>query len=56
MIESGIVLIDDGTFKKKVEQLKQRMADLGTHKVTLDDGAHTWVLKKDARPGEAIAL
>ena len=56
MIERGIVLIDDGTFEKKVEQLKRRMADLGTHKVTLEDGTHTWLLKKDARPGEAIAL
>lgn len=56
IIDGGVVLLDDGTFEQKIEQLKKRMADLGTYKVTLEDGTHTWALKKDSLPGEAIAL
>jgi uncharacterized protein len=56
IIEDGVVLIDDGTFEGKAGRLRQRMAELGTHKVALEDGGHTWALKKDARPGEAIAI
>ena len=56
MIEDGIALIDDGTFETKVERLKQRMVDLGTRRIDLGDGTHTWALKKNSRPGEAISL
>ena len=56
ILEDGVVLIDDGTFERKAKQLRQRMAELGTHKVALEDGGYTWALKKDARPGEAISI
>jgi predicted nucleotidyltransferase len=56
LLEDGVVLIDDGTFERKAGQLRHRMAELGTHKIPLEDGGHTWALKKDARPGEAISI
>ena len=56
IIEDGVVLVDDGTLARKEGQLRQRMAEMGTHKIALEDGSYTWVLKKDALPGEAVAI
>ena len=56
MIEEGIILIDDGTFKKKAEALKQRMRELNTHKVFLEDGDYYWVLKPGLSLGEKVVI
>ena len=56
IIEDGVVLVDDGTLARKEVQLRNRMAELGTRKIALEDGSHTWLLKKGALPGEAIAI
>jgi len=56
MVEDGIILLDDGTFKKKLENLKQRMKELGTHKVVLGNGDYYWVIKPGLRLGEEVTL
>ena len=43
--EDGIILLDDGTLKKKMDETKRRMKELGTHKVVLQNGDYYWVLK-----------
>lgn len=56
MVEEGFILLDDGTFKKKLEELRQRMRELGTHKVILEDGDYYWVIKPGLRLGEEVTI
>jgi predicted nucleotidyltransferase len=56
IVEDGIILLDDGTSKKKLQELKQRMEELGTHKVVLENGDYYWVLKPGLRLGEEVTI
>lgn len=56
MVEDGLILLDDGTFKKKQEEVRQRMKELGTHKVILEDGDYYWVIKPGLRLGEEVTI
>jgi len=56
MVEDAVLLFDDGTFEAKLESLRKRMAELGTRKVTLDDGSHYWVLKPGMRLGDEVII
>lgn len=56
LVEEGIMLRDDGTFRTKLNHLHERMKALGSRKVTLDDGTYYWLLKPGMRFGEVIEL
>jgi predicted nucleotidyltransferase len=55
--DHGIMLYDpDLILTHKLERLRQRLEELGSRKVVLEDGAWYWVLKPDWKPGEVIEL
>ena len=55
--DHGIVLYDsDLILTHKLERLRQRLEELGSRKVVLEDGDWYWVLKPDWKPGEVIEL
>lgn len=56
LVGEGVVLYDDGTVGAKFDQLRARMAALGTRKIMLDDGTYYWLLKPGMRFGEVIEL
>ena len=56
MVEDGVMVVDDGTLGGKLESLRARLRELGSRKVTLDDGTYYWQLKPDLKFGEVIEL
>ncbi len=56
MVDGAEILIDDGTFVRKLNVLKERLNQLGSKKKNLDDGTYYWLLKPDIRFGEIITL
>ena len=56
MVTDAFILFDDGTFEREIENLRERMNELGSRKVYLDDGTWYWDLKPDMKVGEVFAL
>ncbi|MCL0033452.1 nucleotidyltransferase domain-containing protein [Thermodesulfovibrionales bacterium] len=56
MVEEAVVLLDDGSFKVKIDELKARLKQLGSQKTYLEDGSYFWRLKPEAKFGEVISL
>ena len=56
MVEDGIILLDDGTWAKKRDYIKQRMKKLGTQKVVLENKDYYWILKPGLRLLEEVNL
>ncbi len=56
MVEEGIILLDNGTFRQKLNEIKNNMRRLGSHKVMLKDGSYYWVLKPDLHLGEELTI
>ncbi len=56
MVEDSEILLDDGTFSTKLAGLRERLAALGSQRITLEDGTRYWVLKPDLKPGEVVTL
>lgn len=56
MVDEAEILIDDGTFERRLNTLKERLKRLGSQKVYLDDGTYYWLLKPDIEFGEVITL
>ncbi|MGD0237022.1 MAG: nucleotidyltransferase domain-containing protein [Syntrophorhabdales bacterium] len=56
MVDARTILLDDGTFRRKMGKLHRRMKELGTHKVVREDGSFYWILKRGAALGEEITL
>jgi len=56
MVEDGEILLDDGTFKDKLEDIKRKMKELNSRKALLKDGTWYWELKPGMKLGEVISL
>ena len=57
MIENSIILFDrEGFLKKLLEDLKHRIQELGSRKISLGDGSWYWDLKPDLVAGEIFEL
>ncbi len=57
MLDASIILYDkDDFFKKRLDELKKRLLQLGSKKVILEDKTWYWNLKPDSAPGEVIEL
>lgn len=54
--DEGEFLLDDGTLRTKLDELKNRMKSLNSKKVFLDDGTWYWMLKPGMKLGEVINL
>jgi len=56
MVEDAVILFDrDQFFGRLLEKLRQRLKELGAHRVWRGDVWH-WVLKPDYKPGEEFSL
>jgi len=56
IMDHGIIIYDNGVLRKRFRLLKERLAELGSIKVVLEDGSWYWDLKPDWKPGEAVEL
>jgi len=57
MIDASIILYDkDDFFKNRLKELNNRLLQLGSKKVVLDDKTWYWNLKPDIKLGEVIEL
>lgn len=56
MTEEGIILFDDGTIEKKLAAIRERMAELNSRKVVLENGDYYWILKPGLRLSEEVSL
>ncbi|GFO96060.1 DNA polymerase beta domain-containing protein region [groundwater metagenome] len=57
MIDDSIILYDKNSFfKNRLSELKNRLIQLGSKKVILDDDTWYWNLKPDMEAGEVIEL
>ncbi len=54
--EDGIILLDNGILKSKLQKLRERLKELGAKRFIQQDGSMYWDLKPDWRPGEEIEL
>jgi len=57
MIDDSIILFDKNNFfKNRLKELKNRLIQLGSRKVTLKDNTWYWQLKPDLKAGEILEL
>ncbi len=57
IVEDGILLLDRGGFFEAVlSEMRNRMRQLGSRRVYLDDGTWYWDLKPDYRFGEVVEI
>ncbi len=56
LTRDSLVLFDNGFFSKKMDNLRRRMAELGSKRVDLRDGTWYWDLKPDLRVGEEFKI
>lgn len=56
MVEDGEILLDNGTFRDKRNDIKKRMSKLNSRKVMCEDGTWYWELKPGMKLGEVFTL
>lgn len=56
MVDTSEIIVDDGTFTAKLNQIKARMKKLGSKKIYTEDGHWFWILKPDLKLGEVFSL
>ena len=57
MIETSVIILDkNGFMKRKLEDLRGRLSQLGARRIVLPDGTWFWELKPSIKPGEVIDL
>lgn len=58
MLDKDLAILYDTNnfFKNRLSELKNRLVQLGSKKVTLDDDTWYWNLKPDIEAGEIIEL
>lgn len=56
MVEDGEILLDNGTFRDKLNDIKKKMSKLNSRKVMCEDGTWYWELKPGMKLGEVITL
>lgn len=56
MVEDGEILLDNGTFRDKLNDIKRRMSELHSRKIVCEDGTWYWELKSGMKLGEVITL
>jgi len=56
LVEDAVVIKDDGTFGKKMAELRKRLGELGARRVTTKKGNRYWILKPRVERGEVIEI
>ena len=57
IVDDGILLLDrDGFFEKILSEMRERMRELGSRRIYLDDGSWYWDLKPDFRFGDVVEI
>lgn len=57
MIDASVILYDKNNFfKNRLKELKDRLLELGSKKIKLEDKTWYWSLKPDITPGEVFEL
>ena len=56
MVEDGEILLDNGTFRDKLDDIKKSMSKLNSRKIMCGDGTWYWELKPGMKLGEVITL
>ena len=57
MTEDSVILFDSSdTFSKEIENIKERMRELGSKRVFLENGSWYWILKPDIKWGEIVKI
>ncbi|MBI5745590.1 MAG: nucleotidyltransferase domain-containing protein [Nitrospirae bacterium] len=56
IVDEGEILLDDGTLKNKLEDIRKKMKAYNSRKITLKDGTWYWLLKPGMKLGEVIEL
>lgn len=57
MTEDCVIIFDrDDTFLKEIENIKERMRELGSKRVFLENGSWYWILKPDIKWGEIVKI
>ncbi len=57
MIDASVILYDkNGFFKNRLKELKDRLLELGSKKIVLEDKTWYWSLKPDLKLGEVFEL
>jgi len=57
MVDDAVVLYDPaGFFKRTIQDLQNRLKELGARRVWLEDGTWYWDIKPDLKPGEVFNL
>ncbi len=56
IIDEGIPIIDDGTYRIEAKKIKARMNELGAKRIWLTRDEWVWILKPDAKIGEVIEI
>ncbi len=56
MVEDGEILLDDGTFRDKLTDVRRRMSELNSRRIIREDGTWYWELKPGVKFGEVITL
>ncbi len=57
MVEEAVILLDpDGFFARRMQELRERLRELGARRIPLPDGTWYWDLKPDLVLGEVFEL
>lgn len=56
LVEDGLIIKDDGTFSKKIKELKEKLELLGAKRNVTSKGNRYWILKPNLERGEVIEL
>ena len=56
VVEDGVIVVDDGTMEEKLEELREKLREMGAVRKTSAKGLRYWVLKPRVRPGEVLEL
>lgn len=56
MVEDGEILLDNGTFRDKLNDIKRRMSELNSRRIVCEDGTWYWELKPGMKLGEVFTL
>jgi len=57
IMDEGIILYEKAEcFRELAKKFKERLKELGSRKVYLEDGSYYWELKPDWKPGEEVEI
>ncbi|MEM3819730.1 MAG: nucleotidyltransferase domain-containing protein, partial [Nitrososphaerota archaeon] len=56
IVDEGITIVDDGTYKMEAMKIMRRMRELGAKRIWLAENEWVWILKPDAKIGEVIEI